>query len=338
MGAAATVAGQNLGAGHPERAVLGVRVAARYGVMIAAAVGILFVTIPDKLLGLFGLDDPDRRGAGNAAAPVSECVGIFHYGRPDLHRRAAGDRRHAQPARHHARLANRRPARVVLHAAGGRAPDRDRRVDGDRGAFHALSVVGSALRAGALEKHSSGSLSMSYEPEVWLKGPVAGVPAVLQPAAHALLQTVEDVRHALEGFSEEDVWVTPGGAASIGFTSFTSWARPIACAPRHAAKPERAQKRRAAEKAPPSPRPRLATLIDGVAAAVNAAVDQLRATDPATLNTRLAGRAGLPTTVGGLLFHAGEHSQRHAGQIVTTAKILRSGSVVPSPYDYLSSE
>jgi hypothetical protein len=147
-----------------------------------------------------------------------------------------------------------------------------------------------------LEKHSSGSLSISYEPEVWLKGPVAGVPAVLQPAAHALLQTVEDVRHALEGFSEEDVWVTPGGAASIGFhLVHLVGATDRLCTTARGESLSEAQKAaRAAEKAPPSPRPSLATLIDGV-------------------------------------FHAGEHSQRHAGQIVTTAKILRSGSVVPSP-------
>jgi uncharacterized damage-inducible protein DinB len=61
------------------------------------------------------------------------------------------------------------------------------------------------------------------------------------------------------------------------------------------------------------------------------AVDQLRATDPATLaEPRSLGRAGLPTTVGSLLFHAAEHSQRHAGQIVTTAKILRSGAYLTS--------
>ena len=85
---------------------------------------------------------------------------------------------------------------------------------------------------------------------------------------------------------------------------------------------------RDAEKTPPSPRPPLTALIDRLAAAIHAAVDQLRATDPATLgDARSVGRAGLPTTVGGLLFHAGEHSQRHAGQIVTTAKIVRSGVV-----------
>jgi Na+-driven multidrug efflux pump len=77
MGAAATVAGQNLGAGHPERADLGVQVAARYGVMIAAAVGILFVAIPDTLLGLFGLEDPTVVALGTQLLRFLSVSGFF---------------------------------------------------------------------------------------------------------------------------------------------------------------------------------------------------------------------------------------------------------------------
>lgn len=58
MGAAAAVAGQNLGAGKPDRSAQAVRVAAGYGVGIAAFVGALFLLIPEVLLGLFGMDDP----------------------------------------------------------------------------------------------------------------------------------------------------------------------------------------------------------------------------------------------------------------------------------------
>ena len=62
----------------------------------------------------------------------------------------------------------------------------------------------------------------------------------------------------------------------------------------------------------------------------DAALAQLRATPPsALLEGRAVGRAQLPTSVGGLLFHAAEHSQRHAGQIVTTAKILRGLAAAP---------
>jgi uncharacterized damage-inducible protein DinB len=167
---------------------------------------------------------------------------------------------------------------------------------------------------------------VSHEPELWLKGPVAGVPVALQPAANALLQTIEDVRHALDGLREDEVWVTPGGAASIGFHLIhLVGATDRLCTAARGERLNDAQKAaRDAEKTTPSPPPPLAKLIDRVAAAIHAAVDQLRATDPATLaEPRQVGRAGLPTTVGGLLFHAGEHAQRHAGQIVTTAKIVR---------------
>jgi putative MATE family efflux protein len=58
MGAAATVAGQNLGAGHPERADQAVHIAARYGVAGAAFVGLFFLFIPRQLLAIFGMSDP----------------------------------------------------------------------------------------------------------------------------------------------------------------------------------------------------------------------------------------------------------------------------------------
>ena len=58
---------------------------------------------------------------------------------------------------------------------------------------------------------------MSSQPEVWLRGPVSGVSPRLQPAAHALLQTVEDVEQAVEGLNADQLWTAPGGAASVGF-------------------------------------------------------------------------------------------------------------------------
>jgi putative MATE family efflux protein len=57
MGAAATIAGQNLGAGRPERVSQGVTAASRIGIGVAAAVGFMFVMFPDALLWLFGAND-----------------------------------------------------------------------------------------------------------------------------------------------------------------------------------------------------------------------------------------------------------------------------------------
>jgi Na+-driven multidrug efflux pump len=58
MGASATIAGQNLGAGNPERAMQGVAVASRFGLGVAAAVGALFVAVPGYLLAVFGMTEP----------------------------------------------------------------------------------------------------------------------------------------------------------------------------------------------------------------------------------------------------------------------------------------
>lgn len=77
MGAAATVAGQNLGAGHPDRSHEAVRVAARFGLAIAVGVGVLFVAIPDALLGLFGMTEPSVVRIGRQLLRFLSVSGLF---------------------------------------------------------------------------------------------------------------------------------------------------------------------------------------------------------------------------------------------------------------------
>jgi len=77
MGAAAAVAGQNLGAGKPERALRGVRVAATIGLGIAALVGTLFLTVPDRLLGLFGMNEPEVVAIGTQLLAFLSVSGMF---------------------------------------------------------------------------------------------------------------------------------------------------------------------------------------------------------------------------------------------------------------------
>src|SRR5262245_26651048 len=61
---------------------------------------------------------------------------------------------------------------------------------------------------------------MNTQTEVWLRGPVTGIPPMLMPVAHALLQAKEDVARAADGLSDEALWTRPGGAASAGFHLF----------------------------------------------------------------------------------------------------------------------
>jgi len=80
MGAAAAFAGQNLGAGKPDRSVKGVRVAAWIGLGVAASVGSLFLLIPRPLLGIFGMDDPVVVDLGVELLAYLSVSGIFITG------------------------------------------------------------------------------------------------------------------------------------------------------------------------------------------------------------------------------------------------------------------
>ncbi len=77
MGAAAAVAGQNVGAGHPDRANAAVNIAARYGLAGAAFIGIFFFFFPRQLLGIFGMTDPDAVTIGVELLRVLSVSGLF---------------------------------------------------------------------------------------------------------------------------------------------------------------------------------------------------------------------------------------------------------------------
>jgi Na+-driven multidrug efflux pump len=77
MGAAAAVAGQNLGAGHPERSERAVAIAARFGLCVAAIIGSLFVLLPKHLLAIFGLDDPAVVSIGSQLLRFLSVSGFF---------------------------------------------------------------------------------------------------------------------------------------------------------------------------------------------------------------------------------------------------------------------
>jgi putative MATE family efflux protein len=77
MGAAAAVAGQNLGAGHPDRSAHAVAIAARIGLVMAGAIGALFLLAPRLLLGAFGMDDPDVLAIGVQLLSFLAVSGLF---------------------------------------------------------------------------------------------------------------------------------------------------------------------------------------------------------------------------------------------------------------------
>jgi uncharacterized damage-inducible protein DinB len=161
--------------------------------------------------------------------------------------------------------------------------------------------------------------------EVWLRGPVRGVDPLLMPVAHTLIQVAEDVPRIVAGLSPEALRQRPGGVASIAFhlrhiagsiDRLRTYARGETLSDAQLA----AAKEEANDESPLSG-PDLAAIVR---TAVDGALEQIRSTSGRSLpEARKVGRAGLPSTVVGLLFHCAEHALRHSGQALTTATILR---------------
>jgi hypothetical protein len=164
-------------------------------------------------------------------------------------------------------------------------------------------------------------------PEVWLRGPLEGYSPVVMPAAHALMQVREDLERLARTVPPEHVWARPGGAASVGFhVRHTGGAldRLLTYARGEVLSEAQLQALRA-EAEPGDPPIGLEVLVAEAVRVVDRALGQLRVTVPdRVFDERRVGRAGLPSTVLGLIVHAAEHSTRHVGQAITTAIVMGS--------------
>ena len=162
--------------------------------------------------------------------------------------------------------------------------------------------------------------------EWWQRGPVDGVPAVLQPVAHILLQVRESVDEMVPDLTEEQWNARPAGVASAAFhvrhipgviDRLFTYARGQALSEaQFAALRVEREPLAAADVAP---------VLDALRARVDAAITELRAIDTATLGDfRAVGRAKLPSTVIGCLVHGAEHAMRHVGQLSVTTRVVRA--------------
>lgn len=164
-------------------------------------------------------------------------------------------------------------------------------------------------------------------PEVWLRGPIDGIQPHLQPAAHALRQVREDVEPLVLDLLPAQLWARPGGAASIGFhlAHLPGSLDRLLTYSRGASLTADQLAVLAAERTVHEDRPALSRLLERFTMGLDGAIDYLR-TVPAEslLMPREVGRQRLPSNTIGLIFHAAEHSSRHAGQIVTLARLVRA--------------
>lgn len=164
-------------------------------------------------------------------------------------------------------------------------------------------------------------------PEVWQRGPIPGITALLQPVAHALLQAREELAEVMYNFPDHLLWEKPVGVASVGFhLQHLSGVLDRLFTYARGEKLDTLQRAAlAAERLAENPDVSVSILLERFHLQVENALEQLRNTAPETLTDfRGIGAKQLPSNVLGLLFHAAEHTMRHIGQLHVTAKIVRA--------------
>ncbi|MBC8035239.1 MAG: DinB family protein [Chitinophagaceae bacterium] len=162
--------------------------------------------------------------------------------------------------------------------------------------------------------------------EVWQRGPIQDIPPLLQPVAHALLQAREETNELLINFPEALLWLKPEGSASVAFhlmhmvgvlDRLFSYARGLEL--------NEAQLTYLAKEGVPDESLNVEELIQAFNTRIDISLYELSNTDETTLTEyRGVGRKKLPSTVIGLLVHSAEHTMRHMGQLLVTAKWLKA--------------
>ena len=169
-------------------------------------------------------------------------------------------------------------------------------------------------------------MSETQPPEPWLRGTLREVPAVQRAVLHALELAEEDLRRWCGSLSDEQVNARPGGLPPIAF-HLRHIARSLDRLLTYAEGRDLSELQLA----------RLKTEIDSgatrdalfleLSSALTNSMTRVRALDVSVFQQiRVVGRKQLPTTVAGLLVHVADHTQRHVGPAVTTAKIVLTRS------------
>lgn len=169
---------------------------------------------------------------------------------------------------------------------------------------------------------------MSQQLEVWQRGPLPDITPLLQPVGHALLQALEEVELYVQDFPDTLLWNKVAGLASPGFhLQHLSGVLDRVFTYARGEKLNVLQFAQLESEGKDIPEGlTVSALVDRFSRQVDLAMAQLRSTSPESLTaSRGVGRAGIPTTVIGLLVHAAEHTMRHVGQLMVSVKVLKNG-------------
>jgi uncharacterized damage-inducible protein DinB len=167
-------------------------------------------------------------------------------------------------------------------------------------------------------------MSEPKQPEPWLRGALAEVPAVHRAVLHALQSAEEDLARWCAELTEAELNARPAGLASVGFHIrhiARSIDRLLAYSEGRQLSEDQMSSLRTESERDAKPENVFAEL----GKALELADNRVRALVGADLEAiRTVGRQALPVTLGGLLVHIAEHTQRHVGQAIVTAKFVRA--------------
>jgi len=160
--------------------------------------------------------------------------------------------------------------------------------------------------------------------EPWLRGTHTDVPAAGRAVLHALDLALDDLTKWTAGLTGAEVHSQPLGMPSIAF-HLRHIARSADRLLSYAEGNQLISEQLTALRAEQGGEESLATLIAEVEVSFSNAAARIRVLSTANLDTsRGVGRKQLPTSIGGALIHVADHTQRHTGQVVTTAKVLKA--------------
>jgi len=171
---------------------------------------------------------------------------------------------------------------------------------------------------------------MKDKREVWQRGPVENIPALLQPVAHAVLQAKEELYEMMDNFPEDLLWERPGGIASPAFhlQHLTGVLDRLFTYAREEALTGEQLYSLSIEGNKEKCTVDLSTMLELFDKQVDLSLNQLSKTDVDTLpGKREIGRQKIPTTLIGLYVHAAEHTMRHIGQLLVTVKVIKSAEL-----------
>jgi uncharacterized damage-inducible protein DinB len=162
------------------------------------------------------------------------------------------------------------------------------------------------------------------QPEPWLRGTLTDVPPLQRAILHALEHAKEDLEHWCGDLSDEELYARPADIAPVAF-HVRHIARSLDRLLTYAEGAALSSEQIGQMKSELDPGATREEIFAALNEAVELSATRIRSFSPETLaETRTVGRLQMPTTVAGLLIHVADHTQRHVGQAITTAKIVKA--------------